>query len=461
MKYANWKLGLLCNAAPYTFAVALMAAVPNGLHAQELKTSSNHTQSEILGTPTLSSLSEATASLKTSTVSVQSTASLQKTEPVHPRFSPQNDTTFSWTKLETISTKAPVRISSNALLAPVQQSPSGDFQLQSNAPAPTQIAQTPSGAVEATPAPTQISPSPTVEATPAPAPVVPSPAEAQESTPATTPAITSTTDTELPHRLYLGPDFFYRDYSEEEIVPGFKSNEFGTLFGLQATYDYVKRNSVYFGLGFRYGGGQTTYDGGLQGGGVIIPATGKTENQFFNIEGRLGYTFAPGRERRFLISPFVALGYHQWNRDISGNVTVPGFGQVQVADTTEVYSWGYVGPGFHAEYKVSRKFDIGLNAKLMVMLGGRIKVENSFAGILFDEGRGDLGNTLQYEFELPLTYHLVENPRSAIDLKFTPYFRSQDISRGKPFALSSGGLATEPASTTTVFGATLGVQFSF
>jgi Outer membrane protein beta-barrel domain len=455
MKYANWKLGLLCNAAPYTFAVALIATVPNGVHAQELKVSSNnHTEAEMVGTPTLGTLSEATASLKTSTVSVQSTANLPKTEPVRPRFSTQSDTSFSWTTLETISTQVPVRVSSNALL-PATQQPQPlvrNVQIRSNAPGSIQIAQKPAEALEATPPPTTTDPSPTT----------PPPTTSTDPSPTTSTDPSSTTATEFPHRLYLGPDFFYRDYSEEQITPGFKSNEFGTLFGLQATYDYVKRNSVYFGLGFRYGGGQTTYDGGLQGGGGgTIPYESKTENQFFNIEGRLGYTFAPGRERRFLISPFVALGYHQWNRDISGNGSVPGFGPVPVADTSEIYSWGYLGPGFHLEYKVSRKFTIGLNAKLMVMLGGRIKVEDSFQGVLLDEGRGDLGNTLQYEVELPLTYNLVQNPRSAIDLKFTPYFRSQDISRGKPFALSSGSSVLEPASTTTVFGATLGVQFSF
>jgi hypothetical protein len=194
-----------------------------------------------------------------------------------------------------------------------------------------------------------------------------------------------------------------------------------------------------------------------------VPFKSTTDNQFLNIEGRLGYTFQASRQKnRFLISPFVALGYHQWNRDVSGNFTAPS-GPIQGIDTSETYSWGYVGPGFHAEYKVSKKFTVGLNAKLMFMFGGQLDLENKFGGALIEQSGGKLGNDLQYEIELPLTYNLVENSKNGIDLKFTPYYRSQDIGLGQPFPLasSSSGSAIEPASITSVYGATLGVQFRF
>jgi hypothetical protein len=267
----------------------------------------------------------------------------------------------------------------------------------------------------------------------------------------------------LPSRFYIGPDFFYRDYSEEEINPGFKSNEFGTLYGLQSSYDYVKGNSIYFGLGFRYGGGQTNYDGGIQGGTLNgAPAKSKTNNHFLNLEGRLGYTFQPGgRKGRLFLSPFVGLGYHKWDRNISGDNTVPGVGQVQLPDLSETYSWGYVGPGFRAEYKVSKRFDIGLNAKLMFMFGNSFDIELKDQGTVTNQGSGNLGNDLQYEIELPLTFHLVDKPKSGIDLRITPYYRSQDIRRGPLFSVTNFGLAQEPASNTSVYGVTAGIQFRF
>jgi hypothetical protein len=97
----------------------------------------------------------------------------------------------------------------------------------------------------------------------------------------------------------------------------------------------------------------------------------------------------------------------------------------------------------------------------MFMLGGNIDLEVQNGGLVIDQGSGKLGNDLQYEIELPLTYNLVENSKNGIDLKFTPYYRSQDIARGQPFALSNGGGAVEPASTTSVYGATVGVQLRF
>jgi Outer membrane protein beta-barrel domain len=423
MTYTSWNLNLVRSAARYTVATALMVATPNKLYAQELKTSSPF-QPEASRASDLSAPSGDSSRLQVSAASLVSNATATPLNLDIVRPSPSLSLNFSLTALEQRSARVPVQRNRTVVLLDASQDPrDANFQTKRNASSIAQIAQSTS--------------------------------EPQR-------AESDTASSEFPNRLYIGPDFFYRDYSEEEITPGFKSDEFGTLFGLQATYDYVKRNSVYFGLGFRYGGGQTTYDGGLQdaAGNSLGPAQGKTDNQFLNVEGRLGYTFAPDRQKRLLISPFVALGYHQWNRDISGDLSTPS-GPVQVLDTLEVYSWGYVGPGFHAEYKVSPKFDIGLNAKLMFMFGGRISLENSFQGILFNDGRGDLGNTLQYEIELPLTYHLIENPRTAIDLKLTPFFRSQDISRGQVFALSNGGGALEPASTTFVFGATVGVQFRF
>jgi hypothetical protein len=268
----------------------------------------------------------------------------------------------------------------------------------------------------------------------------------------------------LPSRFYIGPDFFHRNYSEEEIRPGFKSNEFGTLYGLQSSYDYVKGNSIYFGFGFRYGGGQTNYDGGLQdnSGNIIAPSKSKTNNSFLNLEGRLGYTFQPGgRKGRLLLSPFVGLGYHKWDRNISGDNTVPGVGQVLTSDIFETYSWGYVGPGFHAEYKVSKRFDIGLNAKLMFMFGNSFDLQLKDQGTVTSQGNGNLGNDLQYEIELPLTFHLVDKPKTGIDLKVTPYYRSQDIGRGPFFPTTSGGSVREPASNTSVYGVTAGIQFRF
>jgi hypothetical protein len=250
-----------------------------------------------------------------------------------------------------------------------------------------------------------------------------------------------------PHRFYIGPDIFYRSYNEIIAPNPGQSFEFGTLYGAQATYNYVKGNSIYAGADFRYGGGTTTYDGSDQAGN---PSASTTSNQLLNIEGRLGYTFSSDRQERLLTSPFIGLGYHQWNRDIA---STPGS-----IGLVEDYSWGYVGPGLRLDYQASPQLDIGLDAKLMLMFNGKIdaKIKNAAA----TSGSGELGNALQYAIELPITYHLSQDANSNVDLKLTPYYRSQNIDRGPRFGIGTGS-AQEPASNTSVYGITLGTQFNF
>jgi hypothetical protein len=442
MKPIDWKHNLSECSARCTIAAALVCTASGGLRAQEIKPISK-TIDNSTALPTLSTLSRNSTILKTSAVSVQKAETSDSATALNisnSNIAPSKDINYSWTSLNSLSVGKPSS-QSNSPLVIAKKTPVEDLIPNSSSKTPVK----------------NLTPNPSSQS------LLAQSTQSSEAKPTTTPASSNSDldSPEFPVRLYLGPDFFYRDYNEEKITPDFKSQEFGTLFGLQTSVDYVKANSVYFGIGFRYGGGQTNYRGGQQVDGENISYKGKTDNQFLNLEGRLGYTFQAGQKKhRFLVSPFVALGYHQWNRDTSSDATGPS-GPVPTLDGSEKYSWGYIGPGFHAEYKVSKKFTIGLNAKLMFMFGGKINVENTFRGELVDQGSGKLGNDLQYEIELPLTYNLVENSKNGIDLKFTPYYRSQDIARGQPFALSNGGGAVEPASTTSVYGATVGVQLRF
>jgi hypothetical protein len=431
MKPIDWKLSLAECSARCTIAAALVCTASGGLRAQEIKPISK-TIDNSAALPTLSTLSRNSAILKTSAVSVQRAETIDSAPALNISNSSialSKDINYSWTSLNSLSVGKPGS-QSNSPLVIAKKTPVEDLIPNPSSKTPVK----------------NLTPNPSSQS------LLAQSTQSSEAKPTPTPASSNSDldSPEFPVRLYLGPDFFYRDY--REILPGIGDGETGALFGLQGNVDYVKGNSVYFGVGFRYGAGKTTYNGSDFDTGTI-PIKTKTDNQFFNIEGRLGYTFQAGQPKhRFLISPFVALGYHQWNRDVIGEF-----------NTIENYSWGYVGPGFHAEYKVSKKFTIGLNAKLMFMFGGKINVEDTFRGELVEQTGGKLGNDLQYEIELPLTYNLVENSKNGIDLKFTPYYRSQDIGLGQPFpsVISSTGAAVEPASTTSVYGATVGVQLRF
>jgi hypothetical protein len=119
---------------------------------------------------------------------------------------------------------------------------------------------------------------------------------------------------------------------------------------------------------------------------------------------------------------------------------------------SEDYSWNYLAGGLRAEYRPSRRFTVGMNFKLMGMLNGNVDVKEN--GVPQDTL--DLGETIQAEVQFPLTYHIVDKPKSSIDLRFTPFYRSQNIGRG-----ADGVIGREPQSTTDVYGADFGVVFSF
>jgi hypothetical protein len=257
-----------------------------------------------------------------------------------------------------------------------------------------------------------------------------------------------------PHQFYIGPDLFYRTYNESVPErPSFKSYEFGTLYGIQANYNYLKKDSIYAGVSFRYASGATTYDGSTQDG---TPLSATTDNQFLNAEGRLGYTFSLDKQDRLMVSPFLGIGYHQWDRDNAPTFSSNGS---PVPGNLEIYSWGYIGSGVQAKYQISPQLDVGLNAKLMMMVGGNIiSIDRDANNQVTNVDGGGLGNTLQYEVELPITYHLAKDASSNIDLKLIPYYRSQNIARGPLF---KSGNALEPASNTSVYGVTLGAQLNF
>jgi hypothetical protein len=301
--------------------------------------------------------------------------------------------------------------------------------------------------------PVKLTPLQTAQAQGSPEPTQP-PGKSDEAVP----EIPEYLQNQKPHRLFLGPDIFYRNYNEEEIVPGFKSFEYGFLYGVNLEYDYVRRNSIYLGANFRYGTGQTNYRGGLQflDSDEIIPFESKTDNQFINVEGRIGYTFKADKVGRVLVTPFIGYGYHHWNRDISGDGVIPGFGRFLVGDTEEDYSWQFFAAGLRTEYRPIRRLSVGLNFKMMKMIRGKIDIN--------DEVTLGLGNKLHYEIEAPFTFHVIDKPSHAIDVRFTPYYRSQDIGRGEIGILETAEgaiLVLEPASTTDVYGATFGVVVRF
>jgi hypothetical protein len=213
-----------------------------------------------------------------------------------------------------------------------------------------------------------------------------------------------------PHRFYIGPDVYYRDYDEILDAPA-KSHEFGALYGFQLGYDYINNCSCYFGLDLRYSGGKTIYDGSLMNfeTSEISPYTSRTINDFFNFELRFGRTY---QLKQLTLIPFAAIGYHSWYRGMMPN---DPYGY------DEDYSWCYTAIGLRTDYKLNSRFSIGWNVKLMYMSDATM-TSSDLDNITFN-----LGQRFQSEIELPITYNLNKNCSFLDQIAFVPYYRNQNI----------------------------------
>lgn len=247
-----------------------------------------------------------------------------------------------------------------------------------------------------------------------------------------------------PNRVYVGPNIFYRSY-HENLNPPFKSDDFGPFFGLVFGYDYRKSNMIYGAVDLGYSWGNVTYDGSILDfeNQSVYPKRSDSNNQIFNVETRIGYTFSPRSLPELMITPYLGIGYLQWNRDIKYD---------------ETYNWEYVPVGLYTTYDVTQVFTVGLNAKAMRMVNGKIHINLDSSSIHLH-----LGNRWQYGFEFPFIFNL--DTRKIWDVRFIPYFYKKNIGKSNDKLVSiyiyPNIKVEEPSSSTYETGAKIEIGYSF
>jgi hypothetical protein len=218
---------------------------------------------------------------------------------------------------------------------------------------------------------------------------------------------------------------------ENGFSPGFGVS-IGSLLPIRPGYS----PDLYTYLGYDFSAGDIHYDGHYILSGLPVAAT---DNAVFNrIEARigLGYPLADGVE----IIPFVAGGYQAWNRNINNR---------GVIGTDEFYHSGLFGAGVKLDVPVSPTVVVSATGEIMGLAGGGITANGT------DFGRG-FGVTPLERFEL-----------SAAD-QITPRWHVTGSAYVERFNYSGthpeyfpGYYVYEPLSTTTQFGFTVGVGYSF
>jgi hypothetical protein len=197
----------------------------------------------------------------------------------------------------------------------------------------------------------------------------------------------------------------------------------------------VFNTDLYTSLSYEFSAGNLDY-----GGHYLIsnaPAMATDRAVFNRIEARIGVGFplAHGVE----VIPFFAAGYQAWNRNIETKNTI---------GSDEFYSSGLFGVGV--------KLDVPLNSVIVVSATGEFL---GLVGTNITNNNFDFNHTMgpsgEERFELGLDY-AVQGPFHVFGTAYLEHFNYSGF-KGGPNTY----YLYEPLSTTTQFGANIGVGYSF
>jgi hypothetical protein len=237
--------------------------------------------------------------------------------------------------------------------------------------------------------------------------------------------------------ISLSAGFMHTQY-HENLREGTGDDESGFTYGLGAGVsglipNPIIRADLYTDLQYDFDAGDITYGGHYLFTGLPAQAT---DNTVFNrLELRLGAGL-PLAENVELI-PFVAGGYQSWNRNVN---------QKDQIGTDEFYRAGLLGGGVKLDYAATPALVLSVTGEALAVLGGGTR-SNSFGLNLQFGPSGEERVELGADYAVTRVFHVF----SRLDWEHFNYTGSKPDVYG----------FYEPLSTTTQFGANLGVAYSF
>jgi len=247
--------------------------------------------------------------------------------------------------------------------------------------------------------------------------------------------------------LNISGAFLHTQY-HENAQPGTGDDENGITggFGVGASLLLPRmlvfpNVDLYTALMFNFTAGNLTYGGHYLVSG--LPAQASDRAVFDRIEARfgLGFPLIGGWEA----IPFIAGGYQGWNRNIENK------GQI---GTDEFYNTGLVGAGLKLDLPLTPRLVASATAEAMALFAGNIALNN----VNINHG---LGGSAQENADIGLDY-AVSGPLHAFTTLSWSHF---NYAGNKPTLSTYNASCSceyfEPLSTTTQFGANVGVAYSF
>jgi hypothetical protein len=220
---------------------------------------------------------------------------------------------------------------------------------------------------------------------------------------------------------------------ESGYMPGFGAS----ISALLPSYPgHTLAPDLYTDLAYEFNAGGIDYAGHYQTGQPAMA----TDNALFNrVEARLGVGLPLLNGDEFII--FAAGGYQAWNRNIN---------QKGAIGTDEFYHSGLFGGGLKLDVPLDNTLVASATGEVLGLAGGGITAN----GVNF--GRG-FGVTPQERIQLGLD----DAVRPRVHVFAGAYWEHFNYSGTHPEYYGDQGYIYEPFSTTTEFGANIGIGYSF
>ena len=206
-------------------------------------------------------------------------------------------------------------------------------------------------------------------------------------------------------------------------------------------------NNQYFEAEYDHSSGNTTYTGGLTGSsptpyGSVVGASSAT---LTNFSGRFGKGLVIGNDRpdlvdSFMLTPYVELGHHKWDRGIN-------YG--------EVYTNDYFAIGTLWQFSsINSNLVVSANAMLGTTFRSKVVV-NSGTGLIGSSY--PLGNSTLYKVGLSADYAISKHVHGNVGVDYTSF----GYGMSPVYPAGAGFVSWEPGSSTNYTTFKLGLGYGF
>jgi len=246
--------------------------------------------------------------------------------------------------------------------------------------------------------------------------------------------------------ILAGVNYRSFDYKEDLRAP-LKSTEKADFFApfIKARLPIQSLAQSYVQLsGEMSGNVNSFFDGTTQSG---TPVTDTNTLAFADFDAIFFWNLAP----EFYLQ--AGLGYHHWNRFLSGGV---GY--------REIYTWYYMPLGVLYQRQISNSVKFGIDLTYRLMFQGQIKVIFSETVTTGDDTTLTLGNRPGYRLQVPLEYSF---DNSKMGMVVAPWYEYSEIGASEfqynstPTSSGALGYIQEPASKTQQMGILLALTVKF